>query len=243
MLNTALLPVQNPDKTHWQTKPTTEFNPDWVIAEQELRWYFRDAPTACGISSSMGPFTDILRAGILPHGSSRELRDAPDTLDGMVQEYVRTQPKLMVFEKVRRIHHKLHQIGRHHARTLELAYGCDGAVKRVSLSLASECPSAHEGYLEALDAVCKMHKKKLASGGKATPKRKGGGENDCTTMRTWLMWLVVTAEASQDAPERALLDEILAEATERLHSALHAYWTKGGSNDGGHRNAVCHGLR
>jgi hypothetical protein len=214
-------------------------NPEWAISEQDLRWFFRDAAAACGARSTMGPLIDILRAGILPRGGSRELREAPDTLDGMIAEYEGEQKRLRAFGEARRIFQALEAIGERRARVLDLAYGCEHAVQNVSLSLACDCPSAIRGHHMAVLAARKLvtERRKLGrshAGKRAgaaqilTPKRSARERHKASlpldfTVRQWLLWLLAAAESAEDAPERALLGKVLSEATDALHDALGAF--------------------
>jgi len=192
-------------------------DPSWAIAEQELRWFFRDAASACGLRSSMGSFVDILRAGVLPGENTRELRETPDTVEGLVAGLERDRKRFGVFARARRVHQLLDAIGVHHARTLELAYGCENTVQRVSLSLVADCSKAISAHRTCVDAVRSQNAK---NGG--TPQRGPKQVNE-PTVRDWVLWLMTAVKTGKAAQMRGMLDEILGEATQRLDIALVAY--------------------
>ena len=214
---------------------TRDFDPSWAMAEHDLSWFFREAASACGLSSSMGPFLDILRSGSPLKGNSRKLRDAPDTIDGMVADFARYSKRIRAYSEARRIHHRLAAVGPSHSRTLELAYGCEHVLQRVSLSLACDCTSAQVGYSEALrvaHATALKAKEKGASQHQGQPQwhqqhKHSPKRPESFTVRSWVLWLAVASKSASGAAERAMLERIMSEANARLYKALRAYCSIG----------------
>jgi hypothetical protein len=169
------------------------------------------------MKSWMGSFVDIVQSGILPGKYTRELREAPETIEGLVADMERHQTKLNVFGLARRIHQALVATGIHHARTLELAYGSMHTSTRVSLALAADCSKAILSHKRCVDVARKRKQR-----GTHTMDRGPRQENE-PTVRQWLLWLMTVAATGKSVSNRTLLEEILQEARKRLDGALAAY--------------------
>ena len=188
----------------------------WAIAEQELRWYYHEAAGICGLRSTMGTFLDILETGILPNENSRKLTEAPDSLHEFLLDLDKNRRRLGAYGEARRIHQRLMAIGPHHARTLELAYGGTHMFGKVSLALAADCPLAVSSHKLAVKA---SHKTSTNS----SKRRSKSVSTAPVTVRSWLLWLATHAEVFRGTSHKMLLDQIVEEATTKLHKALRVY--------------------
>ena len=108
--------------------------------ESELRWYFSDAASECGIRSIQGGFEAAMRRGYVDSGG-------PGTFDGP------TDRAVAAWGRYRRVWQRVDRCGIHERRVLELAYSAPESVRSVSLGLVAAQTSAVNGHGAAKGAA------------------------------------------------------------------------------------------
>jgi hypothetical protein len=194
-----------------------------IDAELDLRWFFSDAPTECGVRSAIGAQLDRLEAYSCTHGGENGLtwtgrmavrkgKTAARPCDADMPE-----ERLDAARRANAIAARLRRLTRRQQYVLELQYGAKAALSGgVSLALACEQPAAMRGYDEAKRRVL------IARGG-GTPCRATG--QDTATKRLWLCWLATRSAGA--GPE--LYAAIVGSAMRELGLAVEAYLTVRGS--------------
>lgn len=185
------------------------------LLEEELRWYFSEAPGHCGLRSSLGPQLELLEHGIvLEHGYPSSDAAMAVGLDRRLEEDGWQGSRL------RGVAQKLACLPVEDARVLELAYAQETRVNRTmpcSLALACATPTARYAYTRAIESS-----RRRAASGKASAKSKAQAVA-VMTIREWMQWLALTSRGQPGKPRAEMLKQILWEAEIALNGAMHAY--------------------
>lgn len=164
----------------------------------DLRWYFRESASACGLRSSQSAIEYVLRLGCTVSGS-------PSMSDRAI-----TDRLLDAWRRERAIHARLAQLSFDQQCVLEAHFGCVETIQDIGLDLIVATHAARVAYHQAIETTVRI----LEQRGRVGASRRA---REALSVRAWVLWLAAQANASERF--RSILDE----ATGLLSDAMRAY--------------------